>query len=411
MLQKYPIDKSLPAEISTAASQLLQYQRRPVFSWSWWWRRLLYFGPIAVIFAISDGNSHGMFARDAMQGLLVAWHYAVEALVFVGGGTLLATGLRHLTTRHRVTRPGFEGLLLTAAVIAGFFLWDAADHWADNYHDRLMCGINGGECEPANKPIDSTLLGTVMQLSVPAGFYFLFGGGVALVSYGRERRGWAELQRRREREGLELRAQEADARLAILQAQVEPHFLFNTLASLRSLVRTEPERAEATIDALVTHLRATLPRIRESAVEPQSTLRQQLDICRSYLDVMRVRMGARLRYEINSPEALSDKPFPPLMLLLLVENAIKHGVEPDPGAHAVAIDAQALVLGGRHFLQVTVADDGAGLHEGLSAGVGLANVRAQLSLRYGADGVLDLRNAEARGAVATLRIPLESKRL
>lgn len=408
MLQKYPINKSLPAEVSTAASHLLQYQRWPVFSWSWWWRRLLYFAPLAVILAVSDGNSHGMFAQDAMQGLSVAWHYAVEALVFVGGGTLLATGVRHLATR-----PALEGLLLALAVIAGFFLWDEANRWADDYHADLMCAIHHGDCEPDDKPIDSTLLGAAMQWSVPAGFYFLFGGGVALASYGRERRGWAELQRRRESEGLELRAKEADARLAILQAQVEPHFLFNALASLRSLVRTEPERAEATIDALVAHLRATLPRIREGAVESQSTLGQQLDICRSYLEVMCIRMGTRLRFEISAPEALTGRPFPPLMLLLLVENAIKHGVEPNPGAHAVAIDARSMSVGGRDFLQVTVTDDGAGLREGLSAGVGLANVRAQLSLRYGPLGTLDLRNGEsgggARGAVATLRIPLEAR--
>ncbi len=220
MLQKLPIDKSLPVEISTAASQLLQYQRRPVFSWAWWWRRMLYFGPIAIIYAISDGNSHGMFAQDALQGLSVAWHYAVEALVFVGGGTLLATGIRHFVTRDSVTRRGFEGLLITLAVISGFFLWDAADRWADDHHAELMCAIHSANCEPTRKPIDSTLLGLVMQASVPAGLYFLFGGGVAIFSYARERRGWAELQRRREREGLELRAREADARLAILQAQV-----------------------------------------------------------------------------------------------------------------------------------------------------------------------------------------------
>lgn len=404
MLQKFPIDKSLPAEISTAASQLLQYQRRPVFSWSWWWRRLLFFGPVAIILAVSDGNSHGMFAQDAGQGLSVAWRYAVEALVFVGGGTLLATGVRHLAIRQ-----GLEGFLVTLAVTSGFFLWDAADRWADDYHARLMCAIDASNCEPVRKPIDSTLLGAVMQASVPAGLYFVFGGGIALVSYGRQRRGWAELQMRREREGLELRAREADARLAILQAQVEPHFLFNTLASLRSLVRSEPQRAEATIDALVAHLRATLPRLRQGTIEAQSTLGQQLEICRSYLEVMRVRMGARLRFAITCPEALGERPFPPLMLLLLVENAIKHGVEPEPGAHVVAIEAQALTIDGRQVLQVTVRDDGAGLREGLNAGVGLANVRAQLVVRYGAAALLDLRNGETGGAVATLRIPLEER--
>ena len=355
-------------------------------------------------YAISDGNSHGMFAQDALQGLSVAWHYAVEALVFVGGGTLLATGIRHFVTRDSVTRRGFEGLLITLAVISGFFLWDAADRWADDHHAELMCAIHSANCEPTRKPIDSTLLGLVMQASVPAGLYFLFGGGVAIFSYARERRGWAELQRRREREGLELRAREADARLAILQAQVEPHFLFNALASLRSLVRTDPDRAEATIDALVAHLRATLPKFRAGIEETESTLGQQLEICRSYLEVMRVRMGTRLRYEINVPEALREQPFPPLMLLLLVENAIKHGIEPSrSGGHVVVSLRQirgAIAIDVRNSLPAAHAAPSSG------HGIGLSAVRSRIEAFTGGRGGLEVSRAEDEHVV-TLILPAQ----
>ena len=130
----------------------------------------------------------------------------------------------------------------------------------------------------------------------------------------------------------------------------------------------------------------------------------------AYLNILRMRMGSRLDFTIDVPGELAMHPFPPNLLISLVENAIKHGIEPDPGAHVVAVDAQVVAVDGPQRLQVTVTDDGAGLREGVSAGVGLANIRAQLSLRYGAAAGLDLRNGASAGAVATLHIPFEDKR-
>jgi sensor histidine kinase YesM len=254
------------------------------------------------------------------------------------------------------------------------------------------------------KPIDDTTLGLLLKLGVPAGLYFAFGGGFALVSYFKEQRGWREHAQRQERERLQLAKNEADLRLSILQAQVEPHFLFNTLASLRSLIKSEPRRAEAALDALVDHLRATLPAMREAA-DSRSTLAQQIEICRSYLEVMRVRLGTRFSYAIEVPASLAELPFPPFMLISLVENAIKHGVERKPGACRVMIAAVAA----ESNLEVFVSDDGAGLQEGLGTGVGLANIRAQLALRYGSSASLSLRSAEAGGTIAALQIPFPSR--
>ena len=202
---------------------------------------------------------------------------------------------------------------------------------------------------------------------------------------------------------LHLQIANADARLSVLQAQIEPHFLFNTLASLRSLVQAEPQRAIATIDALVAHLRTTLPKMRDTGQQAESTLGQQLEICRSYLEVMSVRMGPRLTYDIVAPSALWRAPFPPLILLSLVENAIKHGIEPCPGPHRLIVSAS---IDGDEVLEVTVTDDGPGLREGVGAGVGLANVRAQLALRYGTAASLTLANSMPHGAIATLRVPM-----
>lgn len=399
---RYPIDKSLPAEVATAASQLLQYLRYPVFSWSWWWRRMLFFAPIAIVSALSSGNVHGAFARDAVEGLSVAWRAAVASAWFLGGGVLLAVAVRH--SRLGAT---LERALVILVVVAGFFIAEALTSWSDRYHNALMCAHRGQtECSEPRKQVDDTALGMLLSLSVPAGLYFAFGGGFALVSYFKEQHSWREHERRREREQLQLAKNEADLRLSILQAQVEPHFLFNTLASLRSLITTDPARAAATVDALVEHLRATLPKLRERAEQGSSTLAQQADICRSYLEVMRVRMAPRFSYVIHVPSGSSELPFPPFILISLVENAVKHGVERKPGRCSITLTARQIVAGETRALEVRVLDDGAGLQEGIGKGVGLANIRAQLELRYGAKASLTLRNRETGGAEAALLIPL-----
>ncbi len=192
---------------------------------------------------------------------------------------------------------------------------------------------------------------------------------------------------------------ESDMRLAVLQAQIEPHFLFNTLASIRPLVRQDAAQAEQVIDSLADYLRVMLPQIRENS---RSMLGQQLDICASYLAVMQARMGARLRYEVDLPEALRERDFPPLMLLSLVENAIKHGIEPKPGSACIIIRARA----GADGLSVSVLDDGVGLSQGLQSGVGLANIREQLRLRYQDRARLSVATRPEGGTVAEITLPL-----
>jgi hypothetical protein len=397
--QQYPIEKSLPSDVATAASQLLQYLRYPVFSWAWWWRRMLFFAPLAAVIAIATGNDHGDFVESSSQALSLALRAALVSTWFVGGGALIAVFVRHAGLRLDIER-----VLVVLAIVAGFFVAEGFDRWANRYHDELMCAYRGQvECTPPIKPSPDTL-GLVMRFAVPAGLYFAFGGGFALLAYFHEQRSWREHRARREREELQLAKNEADLRLSVLQAQVQPHFLFNTLASLRSLIRKEPERAEAALDALVDHLRATLPSLRDGALEPQSTLAKQIEICRSYLEVMRIRIGTRFDYSIDVPAAFAELSFPPFMLISLVENAVKHGVERKPGPCTVRIAAR-LIESQPPLLEISVSDDGAGLSEGIGSGVGLANIRAQLALRFGAKASLSLQSGSAGGAVAALRIP------
>jgi sensor histidine kinase YesM len=233
---------------------------------------------------------------------------------------------------------------------------------------------------------------------------FVASGGLALPGYFSEQNRWAQHRRRVEIERLSQRKSEADLQLTVLQAQVEPHFLFNTLASVRSLLTSDPQRAAQTIDALARHLRTTLPRLRADSGAPASTLGEQFGICASYLELMQVRMGERLRVDIHLPRELEAVAFPPLLLISLVENAIKHGVEPKPGATQVLLAAR---LSAPQRLEVRVEDDGAGLQLGMGEGTGLTNIRAQLLTRYGTQATLVLTSRPGGGVVARLELPLE----
>jgi sensor histidine kinase YesM len=202
------------------------------------------------------------------------------------------------------------------------------------------------------------------------------------------------------------RQQEANFRLLLLQAQIEPHFLFNTLASLRALIREDVDQAEGLVDALVSHLRAVLPRIRGDG--GATTLSDQLAICASYLELMSIRLDGRLSYCIDVPDSLQDAVVPPLMLLTLVENAIKHGIEPTSDAGHVRIDARPSLDHARIIIAVT--DDGVGLTDTTEVGLGLSNLREQLVLRYGDRASLSLTSPSAGGTIASLLIPYESTR-
>src|SRR5690606_4840287 len=176
----------------------------------------------------------------------------------------------------------------------------------------------------SNRPAPSS--GTVaLTIAFQFGVFFSLGGGLALPAYFKEQRRWREARQAQEVAILKQQKTEADMKLTVLQAQVEPHFLFNTLASVHSLIRQDPERAEATVEALVDHLRATMPKLRAEMGSVQSALQDQLEICESYLKVMQIRMSPRLRYTIDVPASLRSHPFPSYMLISLVENAIKHG--------------------------------------------------------------------------------------
>ena len=196
---------------------------------------------------------------------------------------------------------------------------------------------------------------------------------------------------------LRLEQQQVEVQLQVLQLQIEPHFLFNTLATVRRLHQTDPPRGRDTLSGFIHYLRASLPEMRRS----ETTLGRELDLIVAYLDVLRVRMGERLRVEIDVPPALRERRVPPLSLATLVENSIKHGLAPLPEGGTIGIRAR--VDGDR--LEVCVTDTGAGFTASGGSGMGLANLRVRLRGLYGDRGVLRLEPNRPQGLAATIVIP------
>ena len=198
-----------------------------------------------------------------------------------------------------------------------------------------------------------------------------------------------------------LREQMAEARLQALAAQIEPHFLFNTLANVRSLYQVDPAAASRMLDNLVRYLGIALSRMRAS----ESTIGREVALADAFLGVQKTRMGDRLRYSIDVPPDLEDAPLPPMMLLTLVENAIKHGLS--PVLEGGAIDIRATERDG--LVTIRVADTGRGFAKSLGGGSGLANIRARLSAIFGTGAGLRLALNEPSGVVATIVLPTRPK--
>jgi hypothetical protein len=194
----------------------------------------------------------------------------------------------------------------------------------------------------------------------------------------------------------------AEARLQLLQGQMEPHFLFNTLANVQSLIDSDAPRAKLMLDAFVDYLRASVTRLRDG----DGTLGDELAMAEAYLALMRMRMGERLAYRIDADEALRALPMPRLLLQPLVENALLHGLEPKLDGGRVTIHARRA---GRHLL-IEVHDDGLGRSATArrvgGQGVALDNLRERLRTRYAGDAALALDFPPAGGAHASLRLPM-----
>lgn len=201
--------------------------------------------------------------------------------------------------------------------------------------------------------------------------------------------------------------QVTEARLQTLQAQVEPHFLYNTLANVQALNEVDPPAANQMVGHLIQYLRASLPKMREAS----STVGQELELVRAHLNILQMRMGNRMEFSIAAADDLLAWAFPPMMLPSLVENAIKYGLEPQREGGRIDIVFERVPRTDEQYLQVTVTDTGKGLSDQpttMGGGVGRSNLRERLAALYGMRGRFTLAAHAPHGAVATIEVPLQS---
>jgi sensor histidine kinase YesM len=398
-----PLDAPLPDNVGRGRLRdVLRYRRWPVFSARWLLGRALVFATVLAMLAAMSALGTAIAGPGIEVGLIAGGWLIGSMMLMAFAGPVLAAAVRY--ARWPLRR---ERTAVVLAVLVGMGVAFAVDRVGSARIEALI--------EPAMVENSPALASSAREARARAkapwvqavnfgvifGVYFMLGGGLALSGYFREQRQWQDARQQQAMAEASQARREAELRLAVLQAQVEPHFLFNTLASIRALVRSDAARAEATLDALAAHLRATMPTASDGAIRPESTLAQQIAVAESYLDVMRLRLGGRLAVRVDADDACRARPFPPLLLITLVENAIKHGIEPKRGAGEVCIEARR---DGAQLL-VDVLDDGAGLQPGLGGGVGLANVRAQLAASYGEAAALEVTSRAGGGCLARIRLP------
>ena len=232
--------------------------------------------------------------------------------------------------------------------------------------------------------------------------FILLSAAIKIAYAGRVKAEAKAAQAQEVAEAESLQRQVVEARMAAMQAQVEPHFLFNTLASIDHLIEVDPPRASRMQRNLIALLRASMPAMREKA----TNLGRELEVVRPYLEILKVRMEERLQAQVDVSEGLYSADFPPMMLQSLVENAIKHGLEPKADGGSLVVSAE--VAHGK--LQVSVADTGVGFARAATAGTGtgLSSIRERLKLIYGDAAELRITANAPTGTRVTIVVPYKA---
>lgn len=304
-----------------------------------------------------------------------------------GGGLIInlafaqCIGLSILVLTRGVLRLPLQGRVRVAAVAAAV----AVGASGGGILARLLTGV--GASPDGTREIQSLLIGVV------------FGCIATAIFWLRERNIRLESDlHARELAQLEAEKQSLSAQLRMLQAQIEPHFLFNSLANVSALIDADPKLAARMLEALIRYLRSSLTRTREAG----GTLGDEVVLLTDYLEVLKIRMGERLTYKFRISPDLLDRAFPPMLLQPLVENAIRHGLEPKVEGGMLSVCAQ---MNGEQ-MTISVIDDGLGFSETSGSGFGLANVRARLEAVYGPEAHLELQSRVGAGATAMLSLPV-----
>lgn len=353
-----------------------------LLSWDRLGFRILVFGGLGLMWVI-QGVLYGQRLSELVRvelGTLMPWAFLAPLVLAWGKRARIdRLGLGRFLAAHLL------GMLVVFipywAVRRGVaFVWDG---FATGWSASLVAGL---------LPTRQNLLGSF--LGVPFAYFLILLGAEAMTH--------AQARREEEVQAERLAGQLAEARLALLRRQLHPHFLFNALQAVSTLLHRDPGAADGVVMRLSTLLRVML----ETASGETVSLRTEMELTRRYLEIEQVRFGDRLAFEWSVDEALLETPVPSLVLLPLVENAIRHGLSAKVGPGRLAISARAEGAS----LVVTVEDDGLGASALLRPGVGIANTRERLEGTFGARAGLEVETAPGRGFRARLRVPLEEGR-
>ncbi|MEP6943096.1 MAG: histidine kinase [Betaproteobacteria bacterium] len=356
------------------------------------WKRVAVFAAVIGVMALGNKASlitlrdgHDILTTLARFAKTYASVFAQFAPVFVA--VFFVESRPPASTRSRIVRLVWAVML---GVLAGCALHALVVRVLDPGLLALWHAESGSKSDPmvSVRRYAGYLFLSSLMAGLATAFYFFFKRDAQAAQ--------ALHQGRLEQD--EIECEYAEAKLAVMQAQIEPHFIFNTLASVRRLYQTDHASGRTMLEHLSRYLTASLSRMREAS----STLGRELALVTAYLNVQKIRMASRLDFRMDVAPALQSVAIPPMMLTTLVENAVIHGLGPLPDGGRIVISART--KGGKLLLEV--ADSGRGLEETWGVGVGLANISARLHSEFGGEASLELSENPGGGVVAAIAIPM-----
>lgn len=442
-------EQPLPGTIITKlASWSVKAQHYPTFSQTWFKYRALGFAlPMGVVACIMAGISILIALEPRVAGGDVK-PYAMFFVVYLGLTTTLLLGRWLATLVRKRQLPSRQeqigiAIALVLGVAIGFGITRSAEYFLnpeakqlrqnarntpisndtsaskaseavtnqaknnnirndDSQNKQVAIGVYIDDEKNSSPQKKENMANTIIWLVL----LVWWGGLFDFIAYFKQGRVIQEALMQEKLERYQRERNQAQMRLSVLASQVEPHFLFNTLSGVRAAMLSDPARGVVIIDHLVDYLRSTIPQMRSDGNLKLATLSNQFASIKAYLGVIHTRIP-RLQFRVESEAQLNDCVVPPLMLISLVENAVKHGIEPKKGAVEIIVTAKKLQENEREYVRISVADNGVGFGGTTSgSGIGLSNIRERLKQLYGDEARLELAMREPDGIEASIVLPL-----
>ncbi len=420
-------DQPLPGKlISKLGSWAVKAQHYPIFSQTWFrYRAMSFAAPLGVlaflmgVICIIVANEKSP-VRDSVKPYMMFLVLYIGITLNLLAGRWLATLVKKRQWPQKKETIGIATALLLGIALS-FGIVQSAEHFLDKKVKKTSQETKE-KIQQLTKS-DEVKVGLIItdeeerKASIANIFFWLillswWGGALDFRAYLKQRREIEEAIVQDKLDQYKNERNQAQMRLSVLASQVEPHFLFNTLSGVRAAMLSDPARGVAIIDHLVDYLRSTIPQMRSDGNLMTSTVSNQFDSIRAYLGVIHARIP-RLSFNVDCPPELLDCAVPPLMLITLVENAVKHGIEPKKGP--VQIKVSAFKIEGKDTnnpssgqqLCLSVEDNGVGFGHSISgSGIGLSNIRERLKHLYAGAASLELSMREQGGIEARITLPL-----